>query len=407
MADLTDDDILAELGIDLAPRKAPARTPREERIIAGFEDIARFRDEHGRPPRHGEGRDIFERLYAVRLDRLRALPAARELLADSDRHHLLDDAGDPTAPAVDALDDGALLAELGIDGAPADDVTHLRHVRANSERRAAEEVAAARRCEDFATFKPALLRVQADLDSGLRATRPFVRDLGMSKAEIMAGEFFILGGQIAYVAEVGDPLKAPNGEADARLRVVYSNGTESHLLLRSLQRALYKDEGARRISEAAAGPLFEHGTPVSAERDQGEPDQLATGTLYVLRSRSTHPTVAAHRELIHKIGITGGPVEARIAGAVDDATFLLAEVDVVATYHLHDVDRRRLEALIHRVLAQVRLVAEIPDRFGKRVRPREWFFVPLAIVDEIVARIADGTLAGLVYDPQVGGLQPE
>ena len=90
MADMTDDDILAELGVDLAPKKVRARTPREERIIAGFEDIVKFREEHGRGPRHGEDRDIFERLYAVRLDRLRAQADCRALLADMDVHGLLD-----------------------------------------------------------------------------------------------------------------------------------------------------------------------------------------------------------------------------------------------------------------------------------------------------------------------------
>ena len=394
MADMTDDDILAELGVDLTPKKVRARTPREERIIAGFEDIVKFREEHGRVPQHGEDRDIFERVYAVRLDRLRAQPDCRALLADLDTHGLLDDAPDETP-----LDDDALLAELGIETQAAEDITQLRNVRSNAERSAAEEVAAATRCEDFTTFKPRFEQVQADLNAGTRTTRPFVRDLGMSKADIKQGEFFIVGGQIAYVASVGDPIAAPNGEVDARLRVVYSNGTESNLLLRSLQRALYKDEGGRRVSEPTVGPLF--GDRASAE---DEPDRLSTGTLYVLRSRSNHPTIAAHRELIHKIGITGGKVEARIAGAVDDATYLLADVDVVATYTLHDLHRSRLEALIHRVLARVRYDVEIPDRFGKLVRPREWFFVPLSIIDEIVDRIDDGTLVGMTFDPKTARL---
>ena len=400
MADMTDDDILAELGVDLTPKKVRARTPREERIIAGFEDIVKFREEHGRVPQHGEDRDIFERLYAVRLDRLRAQADCRALLADMDMHGLLDGVTDE-AP-IDDLDDSALLTELGIEAQAPDDITRLRNVRSNAERSAADEIAAATRCEDFATFKPRFEQVQADLDAGTRTTRPFVRDLGMSKADIKQGEFFIVGGQIAYVASVGDPIAAPNGEVDARLRVVYSNGTESNLLLRSLQRALYKDEGGRRVSEPTAGPLF--GDRGGAE---DESDRLPTGTLYVLRSRSTHPTITAHRELIHKIGITGGKVETRIAGAADDATYLLADVDVIATYTLHDVHPSRLEALIHRVLNRVRYDVEIPDRFGKPVRPREWFLVPLAIINELVDRIGDGTLAGMIYDPKTARLVPE
>jgi hypothetical protein len=398
MAEMTDDDILAELGVDLTPKKVRARTPREERIIAGFEDIVRFHEEHGRVPRHGEDRDIFERLYAVRLDRLRAQPECRELLADMDVHGLLDVGDAAGVPAADELDDSALLAELGIE-AP-EDITRLSHVRSYEERQAAEEVASRTRCKDFAIFKPLLDAVQADLNAGTRATRPFVKDAGLSKATISQGEFFILGGQIAYVAEVGETFKAPNGETDARLRVIYSNGTESDLLLRSLQRALYKDESGRRITEPTAGPLF-----AGNAEEPVEPDHLPTGTLYVLRSRSTHPTIAAHRDLVHKIGITGGSVEARIAGAAGDATYLLADVDVVATYKLYDVNRPGLEMLIHRVLDAVRFDVEIPDRFGKPVRPREWFLVPLPVIDEIVARIGDGSLIGMVYDPTLADLR--
>lgn len=400
MADMTDDDILAELGVDLTPKKVRARTPREERVIAGFEDIVKFREEHGRAPQHGEDRDIFERLYAVRLDRLRAQPKFRDLLAHLDEYGLLQDAG-VEIRAVEALDDSDLLAELGVEAKPEADITQLRNVRSNADRKAAEEIATAKRCEDFASFKPLFDQVQADLEAGVRTTRAFVRDLGMSKAEILPGEFFIVGGQLAYVAERGDPIKAPNGETDARLRVVYSNGTESDLLLRSLQRALYKDEGGRRISEPSAGPLFDGPSEVAEE-----PDHLPTGTLYVLRSRSTHPTIAAHRDLIHKIGITGGSVEARVANAADDATFLLADVEIVATYKLFDVNRTGLERLIHRVLDSVRFDTQIPDRFGKMIRPREWFLVPLSVVNDIVDRIGDGTLTGLVYDRDTASLKP-
>lgn len=152
------------------------------------------------------------------------------------------------------------------------------------------------------------------------------------------------------------------------------------------------------MTEPDAGPLF------GSAPD--EPDQLSTGTLYVLRGRSTHPTIAAHRDLIHKIGITGGAVEARIAGAADDATYLLAGVEVAATYKLYEINRPRLEGLIHRVLDSVRFDAEIPDRFGKPVRPREWFLVPLSVIDEIVARIGDGTLVDYTYDREPAALVP-
>ena len=116
MADMDDDELLAALGVEIAPLKASSRTPRDERIIAGFEDVLRFHREHGRAPQHGEDRDIFERLYAVRLDRLRLLPEALLLLADMDTVGLLSSAACSTIN-VDALDEDALLAELGVSAA--------------------------------------------------------------------------------------------------------------------------------------------------------------------------------------------------------------------------------------------------------------------------------------------------
>lgn len=397
MANFTEEDdaLLEELGVDVETKKDASRTAREERIIAGFEEIQRFVEQHGHPPQHGEERDIFERLYAVRLDRLRELADCRLLLEPFDHQGLLASAAPAPTGLSEQLDDDELLAQLGVDaGAPAD-ITELRHVRSAAEKRAAEEIANRQRCEDFERFKPLFEQVQNDLRTGLRTTRPFVKDAGFLKAEIKAGQFFILGGQTAYVAEVGEPFRAPNGEMDARLRVIYSNGTESDLLLRSLQRALYKDEAGRRISDPTAGPLF---------ADQNEEGDEASGTVYVLRSKSDHPTVAAHRDVLHKIGVTGGDVTRRIANARLDPTFLMADVEIVATYELYNINRTRLENIIHRVFGPARLDIEIKDRFGQPIVPREWFLVPLFVVDEAIEKIRDGTITAYVYDPKTASL---
>lgn len=383
-----DDALLAELGVEVEAKKGAGRTAREERIIAGFEEIQHFVTEHGHPPRHGEELDIFERLYAVRLDRLRVQEDCRTLLVPLDHQGLL--AGALSAPVgiSDEIDDDELLAQLGVD--TTSDIAELKHVRSAAEKRAAEEIANRETCEDFDRFKALFEQMQNDLDSGTRITQPIRKDAGFLKTDIKAGEFFILGGQIAYVAEVGEPLKAPNGESDARLRVIYSNGTESNLLLRSLQRALYKDEVSRRVSDPGAGPLFSGAT---------EDGDAASGTIYVLRSKSDNPVVAAHRDVLHKIGVTGSDVAKRIANAKLDPTFLMSDVEVVATYELYNVNRTKLENVIHRVFGPAQLDVEIKDRFGNPVIPREWFLVPLFIIDEAVGRIRDGSITGYRYDP--------
>ncbi|WP_250462599.1 GIY-YIG nuclease family protein [Microbulbifer litoralis] len=383
MSDL--DDLRAELDAFAQPEKKKALSAREERVIAGFEEIQRFVEQEGRSPLHGEDKDIFERLYALRLDRLRTQEDLRAMLAPYDHQGLLDGAEMKAAESAEMVDDDDLLAEL--EGAAGQsDITELRHVRSRSEIRAAEEIANREKCEDFDRFKSLFDQIESDLKVDIRQTRRFAKD-----ASIEEGNFFILNGQLTYVAEVGETIKAPNGENDARLRVIYSNGTESNLLLRSLQRALYKDETGRRISDPDAGPLF-GGTL--------EDDDIESGTIYVLRSQSKHPFVVEHRELIHKIGVTGGKVEARIANAAHDATYLLADVEVIASYKLAGINRTKLEGLLHRIFAPAQIDLTINDRFGHPVKPKEWFLVPLHVIDEAVQRIRDESITNATYDPK-------
>lgn len=391
MVDMDDDELLDALGVEVAPLKIASRTPREERIIAGFEDILRFYQSHGHAPQHGEGRDIFERLYAVRLDQLRKLPEAKILLAELDGPGLLSGVAAAHIDAED-LDEDGLLAELGISNEPSDqnDITVLRHVRSSTEKRAAEEIADRMPCADFEKYQPLFESVKQELKAGVRTTLRFGRDTSIEE-----GHYFIVDGQLAYVAKVGETIKAAYGRNDARLRVIYDNGTESNLLRRSLERALYKDETGRRLTDPDMGPLF---------GDTPEPDDIETGTIYVLRSLSSHPFIAKHRELIHKIGVTSGKVETRIAGAHKDATYLLADVEVVATYKLHNLNRTKLENIFHRLFGAAQLDLTIEDRFGNPVKPKEWFLVPIHVIDEAVQHIQDGSITKFVYDPKAARL---
>lgn len=389
MSNLSDDELLRELGVEYEIVKEHVHTPREERIIAGFEEIQLFVKRYGRAPQHSDDNDIFERLYAVRLDRLREQEECRAILAPLDYQGLLSGMEIVPGDPVKSLDDDELLAELEGTVGPTD-ITELRHVRSRAEIRAAEEIANREKCEDFERFRSLFEQTERELKSGIRQARPFGKD-----ASINTGDFFILGGQLVYVAEKGKEFRAPNGHPDARLRVIYSNATESNLLLRSLQRALYKDEAGRRLTDPDLGPLF------SETWDEAD---IESGTIYVLRSLSNHPFVLEHRELIHKIGVTGGRVETRIANAEHDATYLLADVEVVATYKLAGINRTKLEGLFHRIFAPAQLDLIIHDRFGHPVRPQEWFLVPLHVIDEAVSRIRDGSITNVVYDPKTASL---
>lgn len=379
-----DDALLAELGVEVEAKSASNRTPREERIIAGFEEIERFVETNGRMPQHGEDKDIFERIYAVRLDKVRATSECKELLAGFDKSGLLSSSPNFTEKPLDELDDDALLAELGVSHQPESDITRLTHVKSRAEKKAVEEMGRRSLCNDFENFKPLFERIQAELKAGMRKTLRFKEDSSINK-----GEYFIVGGQIAYIAEVGELTQDAYSKWDARLRIIFDNGTESNILLRSLQKALYKDESGRRITDPNAGPLFD---------DIVEDEDIESGTIYVLRSKSDHPEIKPHANLLHKIGVTGGGVEKRLTNAKLDPTFLMADVEIIATYELYNINRVKLENLLHQFFDSARLNIQISDRFGNPIYPREWFLVPLFIIDEVVEKIIEGTLSKYQYD---------
>jgi len=394
MSDIDIDKLREELNDFAEPKKKGGHSAREERIIAGFEEIQRFVEEHDRAPEHGEDRDIFERRYAVRLDRLRALEECRSLLAPLDHQGLLAGTEIVVAESSENIDDDALLAELR-DSAGAGGITELRHVRKSADKRAAEEIANRAVCEDFEKFKPIFEQVKRELKSGVRHTLPVQNMDEIKMAEIQTGECFIVQGQIAYIADVGQDFRTQYDRRDSRLRVIYDNGTESNLLMRSFQRALHRDPAGRLITNPDTGPLF------AEERTD---DDLASGTIYVLRSKSSHPVVASNRDVLHKIGVTGGKIDTRIANAHLDPTFLMADVEVIATYELCNINRVKLENVLHRVFDRAQLDIEIKDRFDNLVRPREWFLVPLFVVNEVIERIRNGTITQYIYDPTTARL---
>ena len=383
-------DLLDELGVDTAPKKQVARTPREQRIIAGYEEIERFVEQNGHLPEHGENRNIFERLYAVRLDQLRNTTECREVLSGIDVKRLLDFQEDAKTMAIneDAATDEELLEALGVSGDSSDDISQLKHVRSSQEKLAAEEIAQRTPCQNFGVFKPLFEQVQSDLESGFRKTLKY-----QDNGEIKQGDFFIVEGQKAYIADWGEPFISSYNKPDRRLRVIYDNGTESDLLLRSMQRALNRDESSRRVTDPTLGPLFS---------DQEEDNDQAVGYVYVLRSKSDNAFISENRKVIHKIGITKGSVQQRVANAAKDPTYLLAGVEIVETYKVSNLDLKRLEKLLHKFFEPARLDLQLKDRFGFDVEPREWFLVPLPIIEEAIQKLIDGTLPKHRYEPQEG-----
>lgn len=344
-----------------------------------FEELKSFIEANGREP-DIEATNIHEAKLAARLNKLRSTPEALEALAPFDTEGLLGNKPSGEKKTELTIDD-VLSSDLLADD---DDIFNLKHVTVGTKSQTASaDMATRKKCMDFDSFKPLFVRIQKELDEGTLETTGIKRI-----AEIQIGQAFILSGLIAYVAEMGEKYERRKGHHNARLRVVYSNGMESNLLLRSFGAALYKDKSARAIVPKDSGPLFvEEDSPL-----------YKTGIVYVLRSKSEEPSIAKHRDYLHKIGVTTSDVKKRVSNAAKDATYLLADVEVVAEFTLYNMNLQATEKLLHTFFREAQADIQIPDRFGNMVKPKEWFFLPLGIIKDAIKCIQQGELLACKYD---------
>jgi len=334
-------------------------------------ELERFLAINDRPPSSEAGTPIAERLLATKAKRLSGDPTIGALLLPVD----------PSPPtSVEEILDDDLLDD--------DSIFNLTHVQPREVQDQPSYIGSRKQCVEFERFRHLFEIVATDLGAKRREARIFARE-----QEIDAGQFFIQKGMIAYVAEAGEVFQDRLGNRNRRLRVIYDNGTESDPLLRSFASLLYNDENGRRITDPVAGPLF------TAEPDEGD---VQTGHIYIARTLSKDQHLAEHGRSMVKIGVTGGDVHRRIGDAVNDPTFLLAPAAIITSFTLYNVNRSRLEGLLHRFFDPVRADIEITDRFGKSVRPREWFFATPDHVTEVVRRIQDGSITRCYFDPKLG-----
>jgi hypothetical protein len=377
-------DILAGsdplLNVKPATRTASSE---QQRILDTFAEVNQFIDRFNRKPGETEKPSVSERGLRMKLNGLLNDPTLRELLLPHDRHQLLATAPLKQPQTLEEIFDDELLAT------PQDNIFDLVHVKPSVAK--PDEVAERQVCEEFDKFKPLFEQCVREMSEGKRKAIPFANE-----QEIGAGEFFILNGVLLYVAKVGE-THIRNGKKNARLRLIFDNGTEGNNLLRSLATELYKDPNGRRVTTTDMGPLF---------TDAPQQGDTQTGMIYVVKSLSDDPEIRKLDGLLHKIGFTSGKMEVRIQNAKDDPTFLMAPVHPVTTYTLYNIDRVKLEHLLHEFFAAARLNIEITDRFGKKIRPREWFLIPQSVISEAVARLKDGSIVNYRYDDKSGAIVP-
>ncbi len=374
LEEILQDDPLGLLG-DVKP-KNPILTE-DDRLVASFEEINTFVDAHGREPQKDMANMHEMKLYS-RLKGIRENPAKITALQKHDRHGLLTDLGERFGSVEEVLQEDPLgLLE------DEEDIFTLKHVQMPKQTTMPDYVGKRKPCKDFEKYEKLFTACQADLKSGKRKLSAF-----KNEQQIHKGYFFVLKGVLLYIAEVAKKEKV-KGKLNARLRCIFENGTESDMLLRSLAAELYKD--GRRVSEYE-DRLYEQFYRVNDEDSE-------TGYIYILKSLSNDPRIYERKNL-YKIGYSREPVKERIKNAANETTYLMAPVEIVAEYQTYNLNPQKFEHLLHNFFGHVCLNIDIFDTEGNRHTPREWFEVPLPVIDETIKYILSGEIVDYRYNAQ-------
>ncbi len=374
LEEIFNDPLLADV---IAPRK---RQTSSDRLIAGFQQILDFYEINSRLPENNDvERHLYHKLKGIlanesKIERCRPfdefgiLPSAidvveepepiyeRELTEEEQLEAIMND------PLFADIQDGD---DLGLFDIP----DYMRErLKARKE---TEYVGKHKPCEDFYKFADGFREVQQGLKSGR------YRLVKFSVKHLKVGSYFIEDGMVGFLAAFDDEGINRHGDRDGRTRVIYENGTESDIKYKTITKNLsvtgYSVGDCAELTDEEFERMF-----TVDDRD------VESGTIYVLRSKSTRPEIATIKNL-YKIGFTATSVESRIAGASKEPTYLCADVEVVASWKVYNVKSSTFEALIHRLFASVQLQVTVDGH-----HPKEWFIVPLPIIEQSVTSIIRG-----------------
>lgn len=370
---LIEDD---DLGLLTVKPKGPSAPTTDERLVSSFQEITEFVRAAGREP-EASRTDMHEMKLHNRLKSFRNDEGKIEQLRPHDELNLL---GEPKR--IESIEDVFADDDLGLlnDGT---DIFDLKFVPRDTPQ-LPDYIAKRKPCKDFKTFAHLFTQCHAELTGGLRVLTRFTNETQINK-----GDFFVLKGVLVYVADEGTAHQQSHGHINARLRCIFENGTESDMLLRSLASALYKD-GRRVTTPTDKLPKL--------VREISDED-LQTGYIYVLRSLSERPDLRAMKHL-YKIGFSRTTVEDRIKNAVKEATYLMAPVEVVATFQCYNLDPHKFENLLHTFFGRACLDVDVFDAEGRAHNPREWFVAPIGIITKAVELLITEEILKYQYDAE-------
>ena len=358
----------------------------EDRLIDSFEEINLFFEKNNREPSTSS---MSEYTLSARLKGFRANERNKSILKAFDRFNLLGE----VELKMETLDDILGDDDLGLlDNEGDTSIFEFKYTPKEGSRVSADYIAQRQSMteKDFKKYELMFKQVHKELKEGKRKLLNFTN----AEDNLIEGNFYLVDGLLCYL-EVSKAEKVEKQKdsvrVDGRTVTIFENGTVSNMLFRSLGKAIYKNgKIVTNTDEGIYSQLKENFNTVKEE-------DVQSGWIYVLKSKSENPDIQ-NLENLYKIGFSKNPVQERIKNASKEATYLFADVEIIDSRVCYNVSIQKLENLLHRFFAEACLDIDLYDKSGNRYIPREWFVVPLHVIDEVIQLLLNGNIVNYKYD---------
>jgi hypothetical protein len=376
--------ILSEDPLGILKTRTTHRVTPNNRLEHSFEEINLFIDEHKIEPSNID--DVIERKLFIRLKELRKDFDKAAILKHLDRHNLLINVKE-NKTVDDILNNDVLgLLDDGIEN-----IFDLKNIPRNKTK--TDFVARRKPCKNFKDYEDNFKKVQEEIKLGKKKL------IIHKEHHLKEGRYFVLDGILLYLEKIGninikefnDKSQGKRKRFDPRIRGIFENGLESNMYLRSLGKELYNNGSTVIQSNEEALKEFQEGFSNITDNDK------ATGNIYILSSLSEKPEIKSIQNLF-KIGYCTSSVEKRIENAENETTFLMAPVKIISSYKTFNLNPQKFEDIIHQFFSERCLDVKIADKNGNFKKPKEWYVVPIRVIEQVIELIINNQIQNYKFD---------
>ena len=382
--------ILKDDPLEILKTRTSQKINIDQKLKDSFIEINNFIDKESREPT--ENNDIFERKLFSRLKQIRKDFSTAEILKDFDKHNLL-----TNVKEVETIDDILENDFLGLLNDDPENIFDLKNIPKNKNK--TDFVARRKPCNNFKDYEVKFKEIQKEIKEGKRKL------IIHKEHHLKEGRYFVLDGILLFLEKIDDPIvkefndktQGKRKRLDPRIRCIFENGLESNMYLRSLGKELYNNGSTVIQSNEEALKEFSKGFSDPYHKNDITSHDKVTGHVYILSSLSENPEITSKNDL-YKIGFCTTSIEERIKNAENETTFLMSPVKVVSAYKTFNLDPQKFESIVHNFFSERCLEIKIADKKGNYKMPKEWYIVPINIVEETIQLIINNQINNYKFD---------